>query len=297
MPIPGSRSPAESLLYMDLYPCACGEGEIQGLSLDLVEHPGLLATRRSGTCAGCGRLRTFVFGIPDERAYLAMIDGYGGPEPSALIDAGEWMFCGCVAALAGDGDLAAILIEEVAKFIEPGADRPPDDAFDSVDGQRVRDAMPSAFRAGRLADRARRYRRGALIGDEEHVPRLRRAFPDGRARNRLIEILMQRVRTLVGSYIVDGPPQGTDRHGHAVLLSPEVDLELVALLGPGTGGDELGTMLAAQLRYERFLAARSGPGRHELAEALRHYDALRDAAPDLPVPHEVETLLGYLDAR
>ena len=296
MPLPGARSLPEIFLHIELNGCACGAPDRDDHDYALLELPGLLAMRREVTCSGCGRLRVFVFGIPDEDAYLRSLEGFGGPEPSELIDAGEWMFCGCVTAAGGDGDIAADMIDEVAKFIGPGADRPGDDAFDSIDGQRVRDAMPAAFRRSALADRARRYRAGRLVGDEDRVPAPRREYIDNRARNRLIAVLMGRFRSIVGSYIVDGPPEGAARHGGNAVLDPEVDLELVGLLGPGRGFDQLGTMLAAQLRWERFTLFPSGRGRGDLAEALRHYEALT-GVDEFPVPAEVRTLLEHIDGR
>jgi hypothetical protein len=46
--------------------------------------------------------------------------------------------------------IARAAVEEVVKFIQPGQDAVPDDAFWTEDGRRVRDTEPGRFRLERL---------------------------------------------------------------------------------------------------------------------------------------------------
>jgi len=287
MPIPCARSADEAWLYVDLHGCACGEYDFEPGTIALVNHPGHWGVNRYEiTCVGCRSLRSFMFAIADHTRYRAAMaaGAFGGPEPSELIDAGEWFLLGCRTAQRGEGPDGALMIDEVAKFIAAGDEAPSDAAFDSVDGQRIRDAVPGAFRRDALVDRARRYRAGRLVGDEQRVPGLRRDYPDNRARNRLTDALKERIG------------RGAETLDFATLLAPEVTLELDALFGPGTGWDQYAVMLAAALRWARYQASPPGPGRRaELAEAVRLYDSLRGVADDWPVPDEVADLLRQLD--
>ncbi|MEO3810487.1 hypothetical protein ABGB17_15925 [Sphaerisporangium sp. B11E5] len=160
MVLPVARTRDEAHLYLDLHPCAaCGSVDVTWEDA-LVVTDGVAATRYSGTCPGCGAARRYEFGVPRREVVAAGFPVFGGPEPSRLLDAGEWLW---VADLtAGDVPphdppaarqalaIATAAVEEVVKFIPPGADRVPDEAFWSDRGRRVRAAEPGRFQVDRL---------------------------------------------------------------------------------------------------------------------------------------------------
>ena len=86
-----ARTNAEAHLYMDLHPCACGERRFARQSA-VVTLEGDLASRYTGACARCGAERRFEFRLPQE-ILQPPAEGvrFGGPEPSELLDPGEWL--------------------------------------------------------------------------------------------------------------------------------------------------------------------------------------------------------------
>lgn len=165
--LPVARSRDEAHLYMDLHPCeVCGSVEVAWAET-LVERAGEPVCRYAGGCADCGTEREFVFGVP-RRPVLPAADEvvrFGGPEPSQLLDAGQWLAVADMCAQAGAPlpgasgpdavarhSLAVALaaIDEVLKFIPPGIQLVPDAAFWSPAGRELREASPSRFEVGRL---------------------------------------------------------------------------------------------------------------------------------------------------
>ncbi|GAA1512248.1 hypothetical protein GCM10009677_51550 [Sphaerisporangium rubeum] len=157
---PVARTRDEAHLYLDLHPCAaCGSVDVTWQDA-LVTSGGSAATRYSGICPGCGAAREYVFASPRREVVAAGFPVFGGPEPSRLLDAGEWLWVADLTAgnvPAGDPvaarralAVAAAAVEEVVKFIPPGADRVPDEAFWSDRGRRVRAAEPGRFQVDRL---------------------------------------------------------------------------------------------------------------------------------------------------
>ncbi|WP_336204541.1 hypothetical protein [Nonomuraea sp. LPB2021202275-12-8] len=154
-----ARTRDEAHLYLDLHPCACG-------SADTTWHSGLIdveagpANRYSGTCEACGASREYLFGLPAQAVLPAGYPTFGGPEPSELLDAGEWLWVADLSAgnvPVDDGaearralKVAAVAVEEVVKFVPPGADEVPGDGFWSERGQRLRAAEPGRFQLDRL---------------------------------------------------------------------------------------------------------------------------------------------------
>jgi len=138
------------------------------LASAVVTMDGDLASRYDGTCAGCGVARRFEFRIPDvivpPPAHGVC---FGGEACSELLDPGEWMIVADAHARRvpahgrgsiGDSEsgerllaIAIAAIDEIAKFVPPGADEPPAEAFTSERGQAVRAAEPGRFRRARLA--------------------------------------------------------------------------------------------------------------------------------------------------
>ncbi|MEJ3743606.1 hypothetical protein WEI85_09985 [Actinomycetes bacterium KLBMP 9797] len=167
MVLPVVRTRDEAHLYMDLRPCErCGSAEITWQS-QLTHDGGVPARRYHGTCAGCGAAREFVFRLP-ERPAVPGDDGvfFGGPEPSQLLDAGEWRLIADLGVREGSaprtGDpaddaerqrafaLALAAMDEIIKFIPDGADGVPESAFWTARGRAEYDRNPASFTRARL---------------------------------------------------------------------------------------------------------------------------------------------------
>ncbi|MFI7450723.1 hypothetical protein ACIBQX_24725 [Nonomuraea sp. NPDC049714] len=155
-----ARTRDEAHLYLDLHPCKkCGSVETDwGTGLTTVE--GELVNRYVGVCGQCGERREYLFGLPDRPVAPQGYPTFGGDEPSQLLDAGEWLWVADLTAgnvPAHDPDeahralaIAAAAIEEIVKFIPPGQDETPADAFWSDRGHEMRTAEPGRFQLDRL---------------------------------------------------------------------------------------------------------------------------------------------------
>lgn len=148
---------------MDIQPCAgCGERGFSGQS-SIIFIDGELCSEHVGTCRHCQRQRRFVFQLPEGIPTLRGADGgFGGPEPSELLDPGEWLIVAELAASNAtddsDVELAAAAIDEVLKFIPAGADHVPAEAIRSSDGRAVYAREPGRFHRSRLTAVAATYR-------------------------------------------------------------------------------------------------------------------------------------------
>lgn len=161
-----ARTNAEAHIYMDLHPCACGEGSFARTS-SVIEVDGELASRYTGTCAGCGKPRQFTFAIPEEvrRAPSgSVVFGYDGQ--SELLDAGEWLFVADRYARAGPASYeagtdaakqarrqvatAAAAMGEALAFVPDGGRGVPYESLRSVRGRAAFEAEPGRFDKGRL---------------------------------------------------------------------------------------------------------------------------------------------------
>ena len=160
-----ARSSAECHLYMDLNPCRCGETEFDP-EHRLEKLDGALVAGYQGTCPGCGTERAFRFvldpGMPPPPP------AYGGDKPSRLIDPGQFLWVAeqlAKSVPADPADLypgedreealeavetAVAAIEEVLKFIPPGADAVPEEAFTTPEGWMVYHQEPGRFQLDRL---------------------------------------------------------------------------------------------------------------------------------------------------
>lgn len=167
--LPAVRTRDEADLYLELHPCArCGSMEATwtGTATAQGSRP---AYRYSGRCVECQEQREFVFALPDGRTTPAdagphPTTRFGGPQPSALLDPGEWLlvadWCGEAAEVAerqGDDAEAAGLRwtavaawEEIGKFLPDGGDAVPAAAFWSTRGRTVYDREPGRFRRRRI---------------------------------------------------------------------------------------------------------------------------------------------------
>ncbi|MFI9506339.1 hypothetical protein [Nocardia sp. NPDC052566] len=169
MPItlPLARTNAEAHLFLDLQPCPnCGETRCRFKS-SVVYVDDVLASRYTGTCARCGTERVYEFRLPDEIPPPAASVRFGADEPSQLIDPGVWLWYSEVAAKQVPMDHAGLdeqarrtarhalatalaALEEVLKFIPPGAESVPPEAFTSLDGRAVYESEPGRFSRLRL---------------------------------------------------------------------------------------------------------------------------------------------------
>jgi hypothetical protein len=174
-----SRSSPECHLYIRLHPCECGERALVTTHQLVSGDAGLLA-RYKGACK-CGRQRAFEFVLDPETPPL---DAFGGERPSRIVCPGEFALHSDQLATrwpaAVDGirpadlprardDLAWAIraLEEVVKFIPPGADAVPASAFTSESGRAAHAAEPGRFRAIRLNARLGAYRQ--LLADLDGV--------------------------------------------------------------------------------------------------------------------------------
>jgi hypothetical protein len=147
-----SRSSPECHLYIELHPCtACGETQLppkhklvsQGDDLVAVyEHP----------CPRCNTPRRFEFVLDPE---IPPGLKFGGAKPSKIIDAAQFLATADHAAKQAPAtqywmSRAVDALEEVVKFIPPGADRVPVEALFTAAGKELYLAEPGRFRKSRL---------------------------------------------------------------------------------------------------------------------------------------------------
>ncbi|GAA3230197.1 hypothetical protein [Nonomuraea helvata] len=154
-----ARTRDEAHLYLDLHPCACGSVETTWQSGLISVEEGLVS-RYSGSCEECGTRREYLFGLPERPVAPTGYPTFGGAEPSELLDAGEWLWVADLTAGNVPVDdqaearrtlrIATAAVEEVVKFVPPGADAVPDDGFWSERGQQMRAAEPGRFQLDRL---------------------------------------------------------------------------------------------------------------------------------------------------
>lgn len=151
---------------MDLHPCErCGDVNTTWESM-LANDDGEPARRYRGTCGDCGAPREFVFALPDRPIAPGGDDTvfFGGPDPSELLDPGEWLLvadlCAQAAAVpagspadAGARESMAVAVaamEEILKFVPAAADAVPASAFWSAPGRTVYQQEPERFHRRRL---------------------------------------------------------------------------------------------------------------------------------------------------
>ncbi|WBQ08444.1 hypothetical protein [Kribbella sp. CA-293567] len=157
--LPIARTRDEALAYLDLLPCAeCGSVQAEWQH-GLAQVGGRLVTAYDGTCGKCGTGREHLFGLPD-REHAGGTPNFGGPEPSQLLDPGQWLDLAdrLMSAVPSDDPAAAdeaaryavAAVREVLKFLSPGTNTVPPELFWSDAGRRVYDQQPGRFRLDRL---------------------------------------------------------------------------------------------------------------------------------------------------
>jgi hypothetical protein len=154
-----ARTRDEAQLYLELHPCPdCGSIETPWEHA-LIEVDGELTISYAGICPGCDAEREYLFGLPAQETRVDGWPTFGGPEPSEVLDAGQWLAVADRAAAGVPADpveagrvlaVARAAVDEVIKFVPAGADAVPEDEFWTPEGQAVRDAEPERFRLDRL---------------------------------------------------------------------------------------------------------------------------------------------------
>ncbi|MFD6877216.1 MULTISPECIES: hypothetical protein [unclassified Streptomyces] len=145
---------------MDLHACECGSFNFDRQHRLELRGDDLVAVYE-GVCRQCGRARHFEFQMAEEIPPPA--PAFGGPEPSRIIDPGEFADVGY--RMSGSAGLellnrpksehhkyraamayALAAFEEVLKFVPPGQDAIPADAFTSEAGKTRYRNGPGKFR-------------------------------------------------------------------------------------------------------------------------------------------------------
>ncbi|MET7426484.1 hypothetical protein [Dactylosporangium sp. NPDC005555] len=160
-----SGSTEESHLYMDLQPRpGCGFDGFEWDSHSTQVRGEDPVSVCQGSCPDCGTAREFEFvRIGQEPPPPAL----GGPEPSRLIDPGQFLSLAREAAalvpaspalcppdqIADAREAIAVAVaamDEVGKFVPAGADAVPVEAFTSEAGRALYGADPTQFRRRRV---------------------------------------------------------------------------------------------------------------------------------------------------
>jgi len=154
-----ARTRDEAHLYLELHPCPdCGSIETPWEHA-LIEVDGELTISYAGICRGCQAEREYLFGLPARETRMDGWPTFGGPEPSEVLDPGQWMEVADRAAAAVPTEpveagrvlaVARAAVDEVVKFVPAGQDAVPEDEFWTPEGRGVRDAEPGRFRLDRL---------------------------------------------------------------------------------------------------------------------------------------------------
>lgn len=187
MTVLAARSHNEAMMFVLLRDCrGCGGGNRELTDELQVDETGTETfAEYTAFCRDCGNIDVYRLRLPagdpqaGERGVV-----FGGPEPSGIIDAGEWIAlahrtaAGSPAEPAGLADqdradaalamqTAAAAVREAVKFIGPGRERLPRSAMWTEAGRAEFDRDPWRFSRPRLAIVEQAYREAAerLAGD------------------------------------------------------------------------------------------------------------------------------------
>jgi hypothetical protein len=169
-----TRSPEESRLYLELQPCAgCGAAALEIASHWLGEDAdGGLVSGYEAVCGQCNTAAEFEFAVPASAPEPPL---FGGPEPSGLIDAGQFLMVARELAAAVPADparcpaeeragaretmaIAVSAVTEVRKFLPADAGEVPAEGFFTPAGRAVHAADPEQFSRRRLTALDNGYR-------------------------------------------------------------------------------------------------------------------------------------------
>jgi hypothetical protein len=170
-----ARSHNEAMMFAMLRECrACGSTDRDITDEFEVTDDGSFA-EYTAFCRDCTNIDVYRFALPEtdpQSGEQGVV--FGGPEPSAIIDAGEWLVLsnnlaqgtpsepdGMTDQERSDAALAvqtaAAAVREVVKFIEPGRERLPYSALWTDVGRKEFDRDPWRFSRPRLAVIERAY--------------------------------------------------------------------------------------------------------------------------------------------
>ncbi len=154
MSTPLARSNLEAHLYMDLHPCGCG-GKDATRPSELFQQGTESFCRYRCRCGSCGRERTVVFRQPARPSLPSDGEWAVGSAPSELLDAGEWLLVADLEATDDadaeqDMQAACAALNEVLKFLPPGADEVPPSAVWTDRGRALREQDPQRFTRSQL---------------------------------------------------------------------------------------------------------------------------------------------------
>jgi hypothetical protein len=173
----------EAHLYIDLHPCACGAERFER-EHRLEDHDGTLVAVFDGVCPRCGQPRSFAFRMADELPPAP--PAFGGEQPSRIIDPGEFLWISDEVstdsglrllntpptesrAIRPKTAYAIAAMEEVAKFLPPGADLIPTECFVSERGRALYAKAPDRFTRERI-DASLALKRSVLDGIDYFSP-------------------------------------------------------------------------------------------------------------------------------
>jgi hypothetical protein len=174
MRLPFARTYNEAILFIRLRPCGCGEMEAdwQDVALTLSGQPARYFT---GACPNCGRSREFTIAMPADANRRDDVVYGDGPEPSQIIDPGEWLGVSDLYGqraeevltdeqFGGREDVNVVYfalsarvsaLDEILKFMPENADVLPEWLCRSITGRALFEANPNRFsRDALLAERA-----------------------------------------------------------------------------------------------------------------------------------------------
>ncbi|MFI5796778.1 hypothetical protein [Streptomyces sp. NPDC051677] len=175
-----ARSSSEAHLYMDLHACECGSGDFERRHR-LEQHGDDIVAVYEGVCRQCGTTRRFTFRMAEENPPPP--PAFGGPEPSKIIDPGEFADVAFRISESAGVELlntpesehhklrnpvayAVAAFEEIPKFIPPGEDAVPAAAFTSEAGKARYEREPRKFERKILEMNIKRAR-AVLAGIDE----------------------------------------------------------------------------------------------------------------------------------
>jgi hypothetical protein len=179
------RSHTEAMVYVLLSDCRGCHSRNRDVTDELEARDGAVTASYTAFCRDCGNVDGYTFRLPDhdpQGGDPGVV--FGGPEPSTIIDAGQWLRFARQTAIGGPVEpegltgperasaaramqAAAAAVREVVKFIGPDVDRLPRSAMWTDQGRDEFDRDPWQFSRERLAVIENAYRTAAerLAGD------------------------------------------------------------------------------------------------------------------------------------
>lgn len=172
----------EAQLFVELRACACGGGQAVA-DHELQQRGGEMVARFRSTCSSCDGQQDYEVVVPSKQV---LPQAFGGPEPSTLVDPGEFLWAsdqaaarvpvdvsrldqGERSAAAGALRYAIATLDEVIKFIAVGAHRVPAEAFTTELGRAMYQADPERFTVTGLREQIASYRAG-LTDLQQTIP-------------------------------------------------------------------------------------------------------------------------------